>query len=191
MLRNITALFSVIALLSLPGCVNFSTQTLDLHPEIMTSRDLPKDLRVEIKTKDLRKDPVIARLPGKKGETADIVLKDPHQLLHHSAEHALEDMGVSRFYYGGFVMTLSLKHMSYETTRKNLQNQVDLQMKLRVQVKKGDKEYNGNYSTHNQHFFVKTPSAKDNEEIITKLVSDTLSRAFNDVALLDFMQFNQ
>ena len=181
---------TLIALFSIQGCVSLNSQALDLHPEIQTQAKLPSDIRVEIKTKDLRSNKTIAALPTKDGKIAEIVLKDTHALLEHSAEHALEDMGVRRFYNGGFVMTLNLKKLDYQLSKQDLKSNVDLEMKLSIKVSKDGKDYTGNYATHNKHSYLKTPSDVENEKIINKLVSDTMNRAFNDIALIHFMKSN-
>ena len=87
-------------------------------------------------------------------------------------------------------MEVSLIDLSYTVKKNALKQTVNLDMKMRIKVSKGDKSYTGTYSSDRQHIFVGTPSKKENEEVINELVSNTMNLAFNDKQLLDFIQFN-
>lgn len=182
----------VTAMLSLfiSGCQTFNSQVLNLHPEVQAHRKLPADTRIDIKTLDLRKTTVIGfRMTGEQ-PSPQIVLNTPHELLAHTAEHALEDMGIRRFYSGEFELVVTLVDLNYNVTKKTLKQKVDVDMKIRLAVSKGEKSYTGTYATEKSQTFLKTPSEQDNEKLINNVVSQTMNRAFNDPQLLDFIQFN-
>lgn len=176
--------------LSVTGCMSFNAQTLDLHPEVQVNRQLSKEKRIDVQPLDLRNSPVIGLRSTSKQPHPEIRLKDSLKLLKHTTEHALEDMGIRRFYGGEFTMKVSLLDLSYTAKKAALKQTVDLAMLLRIEVSKGDKSYTGTYRSDKQHTFVGIPSEKENEEIIGKLVSETLSLGMNDNQLIDFLQFN-
>jgi uncharacterized lipoprotein YajG len=183
-------LFAVGMSLLISGCQTFNSQVLDLHPEVQVNRKLPADTRIDIKTKDLRNSEIIGfRMTGEQ-PSPQILLKNPHELLAHTAEHALEDMGIRRFYSGEFKLVVSLVDLNYNVTKKTLKQKVDVDMKIRLELSKDGKSYTGTYATDKNQTFLKTPSEQDNEKLITDVVSQTMNRAFNDPQLLDFIQFN-
>ncbi|MFY0675841.1 MAG: YajG family lipoprotein [Neptuniibacter sp.] len=182
----VTLLLSV----AVTGCQTFNSQVLDLHPKIQVHRNLPADTRIEIITNDLRPTEIIGfRLTGEQ-PNPQIILKNTHELLAHTAEHALEDMGIRRFYSGEFRLVVSLVDLNYNVTKKTLKQKVDVDMKIRLQLTKGEKSYTGNYATDKHQTFLKTPTEQDNQKLIGEVVSQTMNRAFNDPQLLDFIQFN-
>lgn len=181
---------ALLAVLFMSGCMSLNSQVIDLHPNIEVSRSLGDNKRILVIPKDLRTTPVIGLRSIKESPQPEIVLKDSLHLLKHTTEHALEDMGIHRFYSGEFTMEVSLIDLSYTVKKNALKQTVNLDMKLRIKVSKGDKSYTGTYSSDRQHIFVGTPSEKENEEVINELVSSTMNLAFNDKQLLDFIQFN-
>lgn len=190
---NINSLRFVIVLFLgsfLTGCQTLNSQVLDLHPEVQVHRQLPKDSRIDIQTKDLRPSQVIGyRLNGQNPQPS-IVLKDSTLLMQHVTEHALEDMGVRRFYSGEFTLKVSLLELNYKAEKKNLKQTINLDMKVRMEISKGAKSYTGTYATTKQHKLLKTPDEAKNEEMISEVVLETLTRALNDPQFLDFIQFN-
>ncbi|MGB0206040.1 MAG: YajG family lipoprotein [Neptuniibacter sp.] len=183
-------LFVVCMTILLSGCQTFNSQVLDLHPEVQVNRKLPADARIDIQTKDLRNSEIIGfRMTGEQ-PNPQIVLKNPHELLAHTAEHALEDMGIRRFYSGEFKLVVTLVDLNYNVTKKTLKQKADVDMKIRLELSKGEKSYTGTYATEKSQTFLKTPTEKENELLITDVVSQTMNRAFNDPQLLDFIQFN-
>lgn len=181
---------ALLAVLFMSGCMSLNSQVIDLHPNIEVSRSLGDNKRILVIPKDLRTTPVIGLRSIKESPQPEIVLKDSLHLLKHTTEHALEDMGIHRFYSGEFTMEVSLIDLSYTVKKNALKQTVILDMKLRIKVSKGEKSYTGTYSSDRQHIFVGTPSEKENEEVINELVSSTMNLAFNDKQLLDFIQFN-
>lgn len=190
-LRHPIRLLLALSILSiLTACSTLNSQLLDLHPQIDVKRKLPPDTRVDIISRDLRKTPVIGFRHTDKKPAPEIHLKDSVDLLHHTTEHALEDMGVSRFYPGEFLLEISLIDLTYKVEKSTLKQKVILYMELRVKVSKGKKSYSGSYSGNKEHIYVKTPSEEENEKAINELVQSTMSNALNDPQLLDFLDFN-
>lgn len=172
------------------GCVTLNSQELDLHPELQVSRKLDKDTRIDVQAKDIRANKIIGyRATGEK-PLPEIVLKDSILLLKHTTEHALEDMGIRRLFPGEFKLQVDLVKLDYQVTKVALKQTVDLNMKITVDLSKGNKRYTGAYSNNKQHIFVGTPTEEDNTKIINELVTENMNLMINDPQLLDFIQFN-
>lgn len=172
------------------GCVTLNSQELDLHPELQVSRKLDKDTRIDVQAKDIRTNKVIGyRATGEK-PLPEIVLKDSVTLLKHTTEHALEDMGIRRLFPGEFKLHIDLVDLNYHVTKVALKQTIDLNMKIKVDLSKGNKRYTGSYSSNKQHIFVGTPTEEDNTKIINELVTENMNLMVNDPQLLDFIQFN-
>ncbi|PIE25571.1 MAG: hypothetical protein CSA60_00035 [Neptuniibacter caesariensis] len=174
----------------LTGCMTMRTQTLDLHPEITPSRTFAKEKHVEVIPRDLRRSPVIGYRAITHEPKPKIVLKDSLDLLQHSTQHALERMGIHHFDSQEFVMEVSLLNLTYQVKKNALQQIVFLDLQLRIKVSKGNKAYTGTYTTNKQHSFLGTPSEEENETIINQIFSGTMTLAFNDNQLIDFIDVN-
>lgn len=183
-------LCSILLVLIIAGCSSLNSQVLDLHPKINASRTLPADTRIQVIPNDLRKSPIIGYRHTGKTPEPNITLQNSHALLQHTAEHALLDMGVKHFSAGEFTLDIALLDLNYKVNKKTVKQTVNLDMRMRIKVSKGNKSYTGNYASTQEHIYLKTPSADENKKIIGGLVSETMNRAFNDPQLLDFIQFN-
>ncbi|WP_415898584.1 YajG family lipoprotein [Neptuniibacter sp. QD48_11] len=186
----VTGLLAILATSTLTGCMTFNSQTLDLHPQIQVSRVLSKEKRVEIIPKDLRADSVIGYRYTGKADAPSIVLKDSLHLLQHTTEHALEDMGIVRFYGGEFNLTISLIDLNYRASESKIKQTVNLDTKLKVTISKDNKSYTGTYTADKQQTFVGVPSEEENERLVNDLFSSVMNLAMNDQQLIDFIQFN-
>ncbi|WP_286238172.1 YajG family lipoprotein [Neptuniibacter halophilus] len=176
-------------LAAVAGCAPLNTQVLDLHPEISVSRQLKPTTRVDVQAKDLRTSEVIGLRLTNQLPYPEIRLKDSLQLLKHSTEHALQDMGISRLYAGEFKMTVSLIDLTYQVQKSALKQEVKVNMKLRVELEKENDSYRGDYAAEQSQIFLGTPSEAENEKLIAELAGQTLTLAMNDQQLLDFLQF--
>lgn len=187
MIKAITATLLAAALLS--GCSGLPAQNLDLHPEISASQKLPADTIINVKVQDTRSSALVGQRIDRLKNTAPLSLIDAQEQLEHAVEHALEDMGVEQFHPGEFTMTVYLDELTYNAKLKNLLQEVSAQTTLRIKVEKNGQHYTGKYKTEKTQPYVSTPTPADNEELFNALVGETLSRAFTDRKLMDFLLF--
>ncbi len=124
---------------ALSGCTSPGSQRLDLRPDITVSHQLKPTIAVEIQPQDLRSSKLIGYRYSGHPPYPEIHLKDSLHLLKHSTKQALGSMGISQFHPGEFRMTVSLIELSYQVDKAVLKQVVDLTMKLRVEVRKGEK----------------------------------------------------
>ena len=187
MIKALSATLLAAAILS--GCSGLPAQNLDLHPKINATQKLPADTMIHVKAVDTRNSALIGQRIDRLKNTAPLSLIDAQEQLEHAVEHALEDMGIKQFQPGEFTMTVYLDELTYNAKMKNLLQEVSAQTTLRIKVEKNGQHYTGKYKTDTTKPFVNTPTPADNEELFNTLVGETLSRAFADRKLMDFLLF--
>lgn len=185
----LTALFSSLLLLS--GCSKFQPHQFDLeaiHPQVASNQSLPANLTVMVETRDLRPDSVIGYRISRFADRAPVELSLPaDQQITQGAKVALVKLGATPVPSGADAqLTLVLKNLSYSATQEALQN-VAINADLEVRAKKYNRTYTGNYSSQKQHQFVGTPNLQENQAMVQEIILETISRAFSDQQLLDFL----
>ncbi len=181
---------ALLSITVLTGCTGLPAQNLKLHPEVSASKPLPVNTRVEVRIEDTRASALVGQRIDRLKNTAPLSLTDAEESLTHAVEHALEDMGVTNFSSGGFVLTVYLDKLNYNASmEKAVVQEVAADSEIRVKVEKGNRFYTGRYTTQMTRTFVNTPTPADNEELMNALVADTLGRAFNDEKLVNFLRF--
>jgi len=182
-----TAMLAGSALLT--GCGGIPSQTLSLEPDVTIQRQLP-NASVQIQVNDLRSSQVVGDRIDRLGNRAPILLTNSQDVLGNAVQKALSKTGVTTFGPGGHELTVMLDKLSYVAKVDAVKQIVHLDMGMRVKVERNGRSYTGQYATQRAEEFVRTPTPADNEELINKLVQDTLDRAMNDPRLLEFFQFN-
>ncbi|MGB0466568.1 MAG: YajG family lipoprotein [Pontibacterium sp.] len=187
MLKTLTTI--LLSTLIISGCSGLPAQNLDLHPAFDVTEQLPANTRIQVKAIDTRDSALVGQRLDRLKNTAPLSLIDAEELLSHSVEHALEDMGISNFARGEFTLTLYLDELSYQAQAKAVLQEVTTSVRLRLKIEKAGEHYQGKYSTESSKGFASTPTPADNEEMFNQLVGLTLSRAFTDQKFLDFIRF--
>lgn len=187
---SLKMIFPAALLMLSTGCASLNSQVIDIHPELQVSRKLDKEILIDVQAQDLRTNKVIGYRATDETPAPEIILKDSVALLKHSTEHALEDMGIRRFFKGEYTMKVNLINLNYQVEKHGLKQTVNLDMKINVDLTKGSKRYTGSYTNEKQHTFVGTPSEQENIKIINELVTENMNLVVNDKQLLDFIQFN-
>ena len=189
-LRSLVRSLPIALTMLFTGCASLSSQVIDIHPELQVSRQLNKDIRIDVQAKDLRKNKIIGYRATDKAPRPEIVLKDSVALLKHTTEHALEDMGIRRFFKGEYTMEISLVSLNYQIEKYGLKQTARVDMKINVTLTKGSKRYTGSYTNDKTQTFVGTPSEQENLKLINELVTENMNLMVNDKQLLGFIQFN-
>ena len=189
-LRSFVRTLPIALIMLFTGCASLNSQVIDIHPELQVSRQLNQDIRIDVQAKDLRINKVIGYRATDKTPQPEIVLKDSVALLKHTTEHALEDMGIRRFFKGEYTMEISLVSLNYQIEKYGLKQTASVDMKINVTLTKGSKRYTGTYANDKTQTFVGTPSEQENLKLINALVTENMNLMVNDKQLLDFIQFN-
>lgn len=185
-------MMSVLAsLLLLSGCSKFQPHQVDLqalHPKIDTKQRLPEGLTVEVETRDLRPDSLIGYRISRLSDRAPVELALPANMqINQGAKVALVKLGATPVASNAEVkLVLVLTDLSYSATVEALQT-VTVKAGLEVKASKYNRSYTGNYNSQKQHQFVATPDLQENQAIVQEIILETLSRAFSDPQLLDFI----
>jgi len=173
----------------LTGCGGIPSQTLSLNPTVQVQRQLPNS-PVMVQVQDLRQSQVVGDRIDRVGNRAPILFINSNDVLGTAVSKSLSEVGVTTFGPGGHQMTVMLDKLSYIAKAEAVKQIISLDMKMRIKVEKNGRSYTGEYGTERKEEFFRTPTPADNEELINKLVEDTLTRAMNDPRLLEFFQFN-
>ncbi|WP_170167368.1 YajG family lipoprotein [Amphritea balenae] len=179
------------ALLMLSGCSTFNPHQLSiepLHPSVNQQISLPAELEVEVISKDMRSSALIGFRISRLSDRAEVNLPLPAtQALTDGAKVALVKLGATPTLSADTKLTIILEELEYAATQKALQS-VQLSASIKVTADKYDQQYSGNYQTDKEYQFATTPSLKDNQEIVNEVILMSISRAFNDPQLINFLQ---
>lgn len=187
MLKALIALTFLATLLT--GCTGLPAQNLNLHPDIQTTQKLPANTRIVLSIVDSRQSALVGQRLDRLKNRAPLSLVGAEEFLEHAVEHALENMGITQFTPGEFTLTVFIDELTYNAQIKSVLQEVTSKAIMRVQISKGGEHYTGKYSTEMTKSFVNTPTPADNEDLINKLVGNTLDRAFSDPKLMNFIRF--
>lgn len=85
-------------------------------------------------------------------------------------------------------MRLSIAELHYEVNKdRTVASKVSLKAVLQVEVQKADQVYRGLYTANLDKGFVKPPTDKANQRLVSWVIGDALERVLHDDGLLQFM----
>ncbi|MCW8886608.1 MAG: YajG family lipoprotein [Motiliproteus sp.] len=85
-------------------------------------------------------------------------------------------------------ITLYIDELSYHTDSAALQKNVTLNCRISAEIKKGTRSHQGNFNSTKMHSYLKAPNEGENRKIINEVLSETLTRVFNDTQVINFIQ---
>lgn len=189
MATRILSLLALITLL-LAGCAK-SPQQVMLAPQIDTDAQLSRSPVVQFNIVDNRADPVLGTRGGVYA-TSHLTLARPlDEALRPEIERTLQALGAELNQVTPFPvrLTLYLDTLTYRTEEATTPPiNVTLHAAITAKGSSKEREYEGRWESTQKHQFLRIPSEAKNEEIINELLSETLSRMFNDPKLLRFLQ---
>ncbi|WP_296063411.1 YajG family lipoprotein [uncultured Amphritea sp.] len=188
MRKAIISVFTSIFLLS--GCSTFKPHQISvepLNPTVTTSSTLPADLQIEIHSKDMRSSDLIGYRISRFSDRAEINLPLPaSEALTQGARAAVVKLGAVPTQSADTRLTVELSNLEYSATQSALQS-VRLNATIKVTAEKNSEFISGNYSTEKEYQYVATPSLEDNQKMVNEVLLMTISRAFNDTKLINFL----
>jgi uncharacterized lipoprotein len=188
-MKTCSLFISVYCILWLNGCA-LSPQQVTLSPIIDTPSQINRSVQVQVEVIDNRPQQSLGNRGGVYADSSHILPDRPlEESLLASSQQALYNLGLNRSNPTPFPvrLTLIVDQLSY-SAEGNLPIQVSLYVTLRAKAVKRNREHSATFETNQKHRFLKAPTPEQNERIINELLSDTLSRLFNDPALLEFIQ---
>jgi len=188
--KNIRQLFLVMLALLVTACAQ-SPQRLNIQPTLSISGDAVGNGRaIIVSAADQRPNKVLGSLGGVYGSSATITIgNDIEQALTRATNGMLASQGyvVNSPDPNALQLNIVLEGLTYQPLDQAVGNAVKLTAVLRADVTKHGETFSGRYQSDSERRSVGKPDAEDNEQYINELLSDTLTRMFNDNRLRDFL----
>jgi uncharacterized lipoprotein len=188
--KNIRQLFLVTLALLVTACAQ-SPQRLNIQPTLSISGDAVGNGRaIIVSAADQRPNKVLGSLGGVYGSSATITIgNDIEQALTRATNGMLASQGyvVNSPDPNALQLNIVLEGLTYQPLDQAVGNAVKLTAVLRADVTKHGETFSGRYQSDSERRSVGKPDAEDNEQYINELLSDTLTRMFNDNRLRDFL----
>lgn len=175
--------------LALGGCA-LSPQEVEVNPRVTVEQaDRQFNSAVSVTVYDERISNSLGNRGGVYNSTNAITTTSRFPLSVRSAvELALRELGVKvKESEDVPQFQVYLDSLEYTVPDSSYITQVDLKAKLRLRVVGGDGRFEGSYSSSIQERVPKAPSDEKNEELVNKVLSDALSRAFADPKMRLFL----
>lgn len=187
--RNI--LLGLVALITLAGCAQ-SPQQVRLNPVISVSNILDNQPSVHLSITDKRPSQSLGTRGGIYRDTNHITLEQQlNRSLRPAAEAALTEMGVQVDQPSPMPTQLNLivEELSYKVAdTQSLPLEITLRSRIAAVANKDGRQQASRYESTKLHKFFKAPDEATNAKIINDIVSETLTRLFNDPRLVNFIR---
>lgn len=187
---RIATLAIITGAILLSGCSTFPPHQVSvepLHPAITSQSSLPASLEIEVLSKDMRSSGVIGYRISRFSDRAEVNLPLPAaEALRQGARVAIVKLGATPVDAANTRLTVTLTNLEYSATQSALQK-VKLNASITVTVEKHGEKYNGNYSTNKEYQYATTPNLADNQKMVNEILLMTISRAFTDPQLVNFL----
>jgi uncharacterized lipoprotein YajG len=185
------AIISIIgSIFLLSGCSTFKPHQVSvepLHPTVTAQSVLPADLKIEVQGKDMRSSDVIGYRISRFSDRAEVNLPLPAaEALRQGARVAVVKLGAAPALSSETKLIVQLTNLEYSATQSALQS-VKLNATIKVTAEKNSEFLSGSYSTEKEYQYATTPSLADNQKMVNEILLMTISRAFNDTKLINFL----
>lgn len=188
--KRFSPLCAALAVLSLSGCA-LSPQYVDLRPDIEIKQQVNPSQVVTLSIEDNRGKAQLGTRGGVYKDTSFIYLNRPiADSLRPAAIQALNALGLDTEGQSPVPVNIKLRldRFDYQMNDEKLPKKVALNIGIHLTATKGSGTHEGQFNSAKEYSFMRAPSDEDNEKIINEILSETLSRLFNDQRLLDFIR---
>lgn len=189
MKKTVAILAAVI--LTLSGCAK-SPQQVRLNPEVNVDSYISNQPTVYLTITDKRPSKSLGTRGGVYRDTNNITLsKDLASTLRPVATAALNEMGVIVDDPSPRPIKLELivETLEYKVNEnQTLPIEVSLKTRISAVVDSNGKQQTTQYQSSKLHKFFTAPNTEDNSKIINDIVSETLTRLFNDPKLINLLR---
>ncbi|WP_421861913.1 YajG family lipoprotein [Motiliproteus sp.] len=184
-------LLGLTALLTLAGCAQ-SPQQVRLDPVISVNTVVENQPTVHLSITDKRPSQSLGTRGGVYRDSNHITLAQPiSRSLRPTAEAALTEMGIRVDQPSPQPVQLNLivEELSYKVAdTQTLPLEITLRAQIAAIADKNGSQQASRYESTKVHKFFKAPNEATNAEIINQIMSETLTRLFNDPRLIDFLR---
>ena len=183
-------LFGLIAVLSLAlvGCAH-SPQQIRPEPQLKSQFNaVGRGQPVVVRVVDARPSPTLGTRGGLYPETSSITVAGSDVLprLQNQAESAVRLLGFTPTpnAYNAPELTLTLSELKYQSPKEGLYvTEADIGATFRVEVRNQNRRYTGRYGASLNQRFGMAPNQDANTKLVSDVLSDALTRVFNDPAV--------
>ncbi|MEH6472530.1 MAG: YajG family lipoprotein [Halopseudomonas sp.] len=186
-----TTLVLATLLLTLVGCAQ-SPQQIKLNPHINVNSYVQNQPTVYLSVIDKRPSKSLGTRGGTYRNSNHITLaKDLQTMLKPAATAALNEMGVVVDKPSPMPIDIQLwvEKLQYDVNdTQTLPIEVKVQAQIAAVANKDSRQQVARYESSKVHKFFTAPSTEKNEQIINEIVSETLTRLFNDPKLITLIQ---
>ncbi len=189
-MQKTTIILAILAL-SLAGCAQ-SPQQIQLNPRVVIDSYIDNQPTVHLNIVDKRPSKILGTRGGTYRNSNHITLsQDLPRTLKPVASAALNEMGVIVDEASPRPTNLELivEQLKYSVNdNQMLPIEITLHAQFAVLANKDGKQQTTRYQSTKIHRFFTAPSTEKNETIINEIVSETLTRLFNDPKLIKLIR---
>lgn len=191
MKKSLQAIGVAVAALWLSACA-YSPQQLNVQPvlTIGSGETFGNGRAVAVSASDQRGDRVLGSLGGVYGKSSTITIgNDLESALTRAANGLLATQGfvVNSADASAVRLNIVVENITYTMPDEGVGTTVKLHAAFRADGEKGGETFNGRYESDSERKMVTKPDAKDNEKMVSDLLSNTLKRMFEDPKLREFL----
>lgn len=168
----------------------FSPQQLTINPRIaMDGEQYGMGRSIAVSASDERTDPTLGSRGGIYKDTSVITIaNDMPQAIVNAVKAKLATQGFNvNPQQSDADMSVVVEQLAYEVPEQSVVKQVDLRCVVRVDIRAGSEHFTGRYRTSASQEMLFNPDMSRNQEMVNKVLSDTLARAFSDGKLKAFL----
>ena len=189
-MRKLITLLAATAFI-LSGCAQ-SPQQVRLSPKVDVSNYLNNQPAVHLSVVDKRPSKILGTRGGVYRNSNHLTLaRDLESSLKPIASAALNEMGivVDQSHPMPTQLKLVVEKLSYQVKdNQTLPIEIKLEAQIAAVADKNGQRQATRYQSGQVHKFFKAPSEEQNEQIINEIVSETLTRLFNDPKLINLIR---
>ena len=178
---------------ALVGCAH-SPQQLTVQPQINKPLNpVAQQQPVAVQVQDTRQSKILGTRGGIYPDSSNITISDSTlPAVRQQVENALRQLGFNVVPQGtpnANSLTLNLSDLSYQSPKSSVYvTQADISATFVAEARNMNKNYQGRYSSSLQQRFGYAPNEQTNTQLVTDVMSDALTRVFQDPAIIQILQ---
>ena len=178
---------------ALVGCAH-SPQQLTVQPQINKPLNpVAQQQPVTVQVQDTRQSKILGTRGGIYPDSSNITISDSTlPAVRQQVENALRQLGFNVVPQGtpnANSLTLNLSDLSYQSPKSSVYvTQADISATFVAEARNMNKNYQGRYSSSLQQRVGYAPNEQTNTQLVTDVMSDALTRVFQDPAIIQILQ---
>lgn len=170
----------------------YSPQQLNVQPVLTIGggETFGNGRPIAVSASDQRSNRVLGSLGGVYASSSNITIaNDLEQAMARAANGLLATQGfvVNSADPSAVQLNIIVEEITYSTPDEGVGTTVKLHSTLRAEGQKGGETFSGKYQSESSQRMVSKPDAKENEKMVSDLLSNTLRRMFEDAKLREFL----